>query len=81
MITVIPQISLRGTYAVSHRVDVTIGYSLIFFPHVLQPTEQLDPDLAVNLADPVLGEQRPQFTFNSRDYWAQGFTFVLRWNY
>ena len=81
VITVIPQISLRGTYAVSHRVDVTIGYSLIFFPHVLQPTEQLDPDLAVNLADPVLGEQRPQFTFQSRDYWAQGLTFGLRWNY
>ena len=81
VITVIPQISLRGTYAVSHRVDVTIGYSLIFFPHVLQPTEQLDPDLAVNLADPALGEQRPQFTFQSRDYWAQGLTFGLRWNY
>ena len=81
VITVIPQISLRGTYAVSHRVDVTIGYSLVFFPHVLQPTEQLDPDLAVNLADPVLGEQRPQFTFQSRDYWAQGLTFGLRWNY
>ena len=81
VITVIPQISLRGTYAVSHRVDVTIGYSLIFFPHVLQPTEQLDPDLAVNLADPVLGEQRPQFTFQSHDYWAQGLTFGLRWHY
>ena len=81
VITVIPQISLRGTYSVSHHVDVTIGHSLVFFPHVLQPTEQIDPDLAVNLADPVLGEQRPQFTFQSRDYWAQGLTFGLRWHY
>lgn len=81
VITVIPQVSLRGTYAVSPRVDVTIGYSLIFFPHVLQPTEQLDPDLAVNLATPASGEPRPQFTFQSGDYWAQGMTFGLRWNY
>ncbi|MBB75195.1 MAG: hypothetical protein CMJ75_11860 [Planctomycetaceae bacterium] len=79
VITVVPQVNLRGTYAVSHQLDVTIGYSLIFFPHVLQPAEQLDPDLAVNLA--ASGEPRPQFTFQSRDYWAQGLTFGLRWNY
>ena len=81
VITVIPQINLRGTYSVTHRVDVTIGYSLIFFPHVIQPAEQLDPDLAVNFANPVLGESRPEFTFQSRDYWVQGLTFGLRWNY
>ena len=79
--TVVPQFGLRSAYAVSDGFDVTLGYSLILWSHVLQPANQIDSDLAVNLSDPLSGESRPEFTFKSNDYWVQGMTLGVRWSY
>jgi hypothetical protein len=41
------------------RFDVTLGYHVIWMTDALQTGGVIDPDLAVNLADPPTGAQRP----------------------
>jgi hypothetical protein len=47
---------------------LTVGYSLVYWSDVLQAGEQIDPSV---------GEDQPEFRFNSSGYWVQGLNLGL----
>lgn len=61
--------------------DVTVGYNVIAMTDAIQVSGVIDPDLAVNLADPPLGDPRPRRTANYRTFYVQGIHFGLRYVY
>jgi hypothetical protein len=74
-------------YMLSKRLKATFGYTLIYWPHVVRPGDQMN--LNVNgsyIPDPTgattpAGPAAPSFSFNDSHYWAQGINFGLdyRW--
>jgi hypothetical protein len=78
---VVPEVGLTMSYAFCRGVDLTVGYSLIVWSDVVQPGDQIDPELAVNLSQPPTGAQRPAFQFDSTEYWVRGLTLGLSCRY
>jgi hypothetical protein len=77
---VLPEINLNLGYRVSEHFELTFGYSMIYFSHVLRPGDAID--LAVDitpLAAPII--ERPAFNFNATDFWVMGFNLGAAWSY
>lgn len=58
--------------------DLTFGYHVIAMTDALQPSGAIDPDLAVNLSEPPLGEQRPSDGLRYRTFYLHGIHFGLQ---
>jgi hypothetical protein len=58
--------------------DLTFGYHIVALTDALQPSGAIDPNLAVNLSEPPLGQQRPTDSLNYRTYYLQGIHFGLQ---
>ena len=67
-----PELNLSLTYKLNDCWDLSGGYSFLLYSHVLQPGGTIDRDLAVNLADPPTGTQRPTNSLNDNAYWLHG---------
>ena len=61
--------------------DVTFGYHIAALTDALQVSGTIDPTLAVNLADPPLGQQRPAAAFRYNTFYVQGIHFGLQYIY
>ncbi len=58
--------------------DLTFGYHILALTDALQASGAIDPNLAVNLSDPPLGQQRPTDSLQYRTYYLQGIHFGLQ---
>jgi hypothetical protein len=74
--------------AILHRqltcnLEATFGYTFLYWSNVARAGEQIDFD--VNLSQvppgPLVGAARPEFSFNSTDFWAQGLHFGLDYTF
>ena len=63
------------------RFDVTVGYHLVAMTDALQVAGMIDPSLAVNLADPPTGQQRPSRGFQYDTFYIQGIHVGLAYVY
>ncbi|MEM9825984.1 MAG: BBP7 family outer membrane beta-barrel protein [Planctomycetota bacterium] len=74
--TVVPEWSLGLGYQLTDHLRATLGYNFIYWSNVVRPGQHISRDLNPNLlppeADPLTGGLRPQFAFDSTDYWVQG---------
>jgi hypothetical protein len=72
----IPEVGFNLGIRLTRCMHATIGYSLLYFPSVVRPGDQISRDLNPNLfapeADPFAGALRPRFRFVESDYWAHG---------
>ena len=58
--------------------DVTFGYHIIAMTDALQSPGAIDPNLAVNLSEPPLGDQNPSAALRYRTFYLQGIHFGLQ---
>ncbi len=83
--TLIPQFDIALGYQMTDTWSATVGYSLLYWSHVLRATDQIDPALNPGLLPPVqnpmTGDPRPEVRMHQTDYLAQGITIGLekRW--
>lgn len=81
---VVPEFTLGAGYQLTDHFKVTLGYTFLYWSNVVRPGLQIDRDLNPNLFPPPNGNggaNRPGFTFDTTDYWAQGINFggEYRW--
>jgi hypothetical protein len=77
--SVIPEIGFTAGYALTERLRLVAGYTLLYWTRVARPGDQID--LRVNPAwldlpsDPsTVNPANPEFVFRDSDIWAQGFS-------
>jgi hypothetical protein len=63
------------------RFDLTFGYNIIAMTDAIQVSGLIDPELAVNLSDPLVGRQSPQLRLRDQTYYVQGIHFGLQYVY
>ncbi len=78
---VVPEVGLDIAYQLTSTLDFNVGYNYLLIPKVAQPGQQIDPNLSVNLSDPLTGALRPQLTFDERRYWVHSLNLGLQWRY
>jgi hypothetical protein len=76
--TMIPEVGLTLGIHVTDWLDATVGYTVLYYPNVIRPGDQIDSDVNTNLfppeTDPLVGPLRPRFRFIESDYLAHGLT-------
>lgn len=76
---VIPELKLTLSAEIACNWRATFGYTIVYWSHVVRPGDQIDR--TVNLSQlppgPLVGPLRPEFSFVSTDFWAQGLNFGL----
>jgi hypothetical protein len=76
---VIPELNVNVSYAMTPQLDVTFGYTVIYFTDVIHPGHAMDRVIDPGfLSDspPTVGN-RPAVGNDSREYWLQGLNFGL----
>jgi len=72
--TVVPELNLRYTQHLTECVDISIGYTYIYWSHVVQPGDQV----SLNIDDNPTGTQ-PVVNMVNDDYWMQSLNFGITW--
>ena len=62
----VPELGAKFRRSINECLDVTCGYSFIYWSNVVQPGDQIDP---------LLNDPPSAFTFNSGSYWVHGLNF------
>ncbi|MFC1758274.1 BBP7 family outer membrane beta-barrel protein, partial [Planctomycetota bacterium] len=79
----IPEMDVTLGYLIAPSLRFTVGYTLLYWNNVVRPGDHIDTSINPNLIPPVQvgGDNRPAFTLNETDIWAQGVSFGLdyRW--
>ncbi|HET6880140.1 MAG TPA: BBP7 family outer membrane beta-barrel protein [Pirellulales bacterium] len=80
--SVVPSAQLRVGYDLTSRLRLTVGYEAFFWMHMLRAPNQIDRNINLNraiglAAGPALPSPSPNYT----NFWAQGFTAGLQFNY
>lgn len=78
-----PEIGVTLNRQVTECCNFTVGYSLLFWNKVVQPGDQIDPQLAVNPNQPPSAGQpaRPEFEFRDSSYYLHGLNIGLEFAY
>jgi hypothetical protein len=77
--SVVPEVGIRFGYQFTSSLRAYVGYSIIYLVQsVARPADQIDRSVNVTQVPalgqgPLNGDLRPAFTFQSTDFWAQGF--------
>jgi len=75
-----PEVGVTLNYQLTECINLTTGYSFLYWNKVLQPGDQLDPQLAVNPDQPPAPAvyQRPSFDFKDGSYYIHGLHFGVQ---
>ena len=68
-------------YKMNRCWDLSCGYSFLLYSQVLQSGGTIDRNLAVNLANPPVGTQRPTVPLNDNAYWLHGLNIGCVWRF
>jgi hypothetical protein len=78
---VVPELGVTLGCMIAPQWRATIGYTFLYWSHVVRPGDQIDRDVNPNLfppeADPFTGLERPRFTFVESDLWVNGLNIGL----
>jgi hypothetical protein len=81
--TVVPEIGVNLAYHLSQCIDVSLGYSFIYWSEVLRPADQIDRvinDTQIG-GGTLIGQPRPRFLFQGTDFWVQGVNLGVTWHF
>lgn len=80
--SVVPSARLRLGYDLTERLRLTLSYEAFLWTRMMRPSGQLDRQINLSqLSGPLVGPARPAVLSNRTDFWAQGFTVGLQFNY
>ncbi len=78
---VVPEGSLKVGYQATDHLSVTFGYTSLYWSNVARPGDQIDrsidPAALPTSRAPGVKSNRPAFSLQDTDFWAQGLTFGL----
>ncbi len=83
--SVVPEFNANVGYQMTDHIRLMFGYTFIYWSNVVRPGHQIDLDVNTGQLpppeDPLIGVARPQFAFDTTDYWVQGLNTGLefRW--
>ena len=82
---VIPELGVTLGYDVTSCLRATFGYTFIYWSNVARPGDLIDLDVNVtqfgNDGADLAGEPRPEFSWVTTDFWAQGLSFGLEFQF
>jgi Putative beta barrel porin-7 (BBP7) len=76
-----PEVNVTLGYRLTRNLEATIGYGFLGLPKVARVADQLDPQLAINLNDPLTGVLRPSFALTERDFALHSLNYGLQWRF
>lgn len=76
-----PEVGINLAWALNPFLDFTIGYNYQMVPKVFQAGDLIDPQLRVNLSDPLTGALDPGFTTPETRYWVRSLGLGLQLRY
>ncbi len=82
--TYIPEASITMGYRLNRCIEFTAGYHLVYWSQFAGAADQIDRTLNLSqIPDPALivGPVRPEFKFAGSDFWVQGITLGMNFNY
>ncbi|WP_419195201.1 BBP7 family outer membrane beta-barrel protein [Novipirellula herctigrandis] len=83
--SVIPEFNVNLGYQLNDHWRAMMGYTFIYWSNVVRPGEHISRDVNPSqLAppeDPLTGPNRPEFDFDSVDYWVQGWSAGLEYRW
>ena len=79
----IPQVGLTLTHRFTNNLDLSFGYTFIYWSKVARPGQQVDRQINPTQIPPgpLVGVASPKFEFASTDFWAQGLQFALLYRF
>ena len=83
--SVVPEFNANVGYQLTEHIRLMFGYTFIYWSNVVRPGEHIDLDVNTDqlppAVDPITGDLRPRFAFDTTDYWVQGINtgFEFRW--
>ncbi len=72
-----PEVNLNLGYRATEHLELSVGYSMIYWSRVVRPGDQID--LVVDTTAPLVN--RPAFNFDTTDFWVMGLNFGCQWSY
>jgi hypothetical protein len=78
----IPEANINLHYQLTQRIDLSMGYSIIYLNSVALSGDQIDR--RVNLSQqtgPLVGPANPSPVFNVTDFWLQGMNFGVNFSF
>lgn len=84
---VVPELGVKLGYNVTDNLTVYVGYTWLYWSNVVRPGNQIDRVIDINqvpnfrTGPAIAGGERPQVLFKGTDFWAQGVSFGLSYNY
>ncbi|MCU0706964.1 MAG: BBP7 family outer membrane beta-barrel protein [Pirellula sp.] len=76
-----PEVNVTIGYRLTRRLEATIGYNYLLLPKVARAADQIDPELAANLSNPLTGDPRPRFVFTESDFNLHSLNYGLQYRY
>ena len=76
-LAIVPELDLQVGYLIRPGLRLLLGYSCLYFPHLVRAGEHIDPVINPELIPPVTnvtGPLRPEFRLQESDAWIQGVT-------
>ena len=70
---VVPELNAKLDVHLTRCVDLTLGYTFIYFNHIARPGDQID-----QVIDPTQTTPQPAFQFRDSDLWLHGFNVGVR---
>jgi hypothetical protein len=78
--TISPELQLTAAYHLTANLDLSVGYSFLYWNHVAQAGQQVDEVLNTSQSSGALvGAPRPAFPARDSSYYVQGFNVGLQW--
>ncbi len=79
--TYVPEVALNLGYQLNDCWEFTVGYSFIYWAHVLAAGDQIDTFVDLSQAGGGPAASRPAVNLRDTDFWVQGVSLGLNWNY
>ncbi len=82
-LALIPELGFTLTYDLTPRLKAVFGYTFIYWSRVVTPGSQIDTNLNLTQLPPgpFVGASQPEFEFVFDDFWAQGLSLGLDYQF
>jgi hypothetical protein len=79
----VPQVSMDLKCKIDCHLELSCGYSLLYWSDVARPGDQIDRSLNLSQLPPgpLVGPERPVFNFNFTEVWMHGLHCGLEYRY
>ena len=74
--TLVPEASVSMAYSVTNLVQLSVGYSVIYWTNVALADDAIDTVInPTQIGGPLVGPAQPAYSLSDGSFWAQGLTF------